>query len=174
MRPRFASEKCRWLRLLFSVEMLRSPLVRSVPRIFHRKHQARTAALHVACPRCEKSAVPDCRSRPRLKVNPPTVRRLVPVSAPGNCENVCRNQGDATMSSAALNRPASGLAHGQTSASQQNQGRAVLYAHLRLGDAQIFRQQPLQRGPPVPAKRPQVWICAVQLVRAIPESKDRE
>jgi len=64
-----------------------------------------------------------------------------------------------------------GLAHGQTSASQQNQGRAVLYAHLRLGDAQIFRQQPLQRGPPVPAKRPQVWICAVQLYMQFPNRK---
>ena len=59
-------------------------------------------------PMRDKSAVMDWRSRPRVKVSPARVRRLPcqPVE-PRSCEKVCRNQGDATMISVALKRPAS-------------------------------------------------------------------
>src|SRR3984893_4149930 len=59
-------------------------------------------------PRCEKSAVSDGTSKPRVKLRPPRVKRVsCQLVAPRSCEKVWRNHGDAIVTSSALKRPAS-------------------------------------------------------------------
>ena len=156
----------------FPVEMLRPPLVRDVPADFSTEsiklelqpYTLLAQVREVCCARLQIKTAAQSQSADRQTIGFPVscaaqLRESLP--QPGRCNHEFGSVEPACF----------GLAHGQTSASQQNQGRAVLYAHLRLGDAQIFRQQPLQRGPPVPAKRPQVWICAVQLYMQFPNRK---